>query len=349
MNRSKLSAKQVGKSGEEAVNHHDQMVANVNKIKTRSSSVKTGENSKAIEIGIKRKSEVVSPSTSEKTKLDLKRKKTPEKARRSAKISKGRAEFSPMKQGSLAIQEKYKNASLPKIMVRGKQAFIEGRETPMNLVETDFNEGDQILKLTVDAEYSFAESESDEGEMIESEDESDGLPTPQSDENELDPHLTIKDTEAKMQEIDDEMSTKIMELHEYMKKSGLKKSIHMLEKCFKPGQGESHKFNRRQSTGNIISKKLKDIRLSLEPNQEKLCSKNTNHNHAPPESNLTRSKSMETIYRNAIDKRMSSSSEECIDISDENLNIDMFADEFQNQKMDDYVDSGDVSGGGRIA
>ena len=53
---------------------------------------------------------------------------------------------------------------------------------------------------------------------------------------------------------------------------------------------------------------------------------NKNFNHAPDiNCKLPRSRSMETIFRNAVEKRMSSSSEECIDISDENLNVDIFA------------------------
>ena len=46
---------------------------------------------------------------------------------------------------------------------------------------------------------------------------------------------------------------------------------------------------------------------------------NINYNHNPDCNYVEVSKSVETIYKNAVQKRMSSLSEECVDISDENL------------------------------
>ena len=53
---------------------------------------------------------------------------------------------------------------------------------------------------------------------------------------------------------------------------------------------------------------------------------NRNDNHAS-KTDQCRSKSMETIYKNAVKKQISLSSEDCVDISNENLNIELFLDE----------------------
>ena len=49
--------------------------------------------------------------------------------------------------------------------------------------------------------------------------------------------------------------------------------------------------------------------------------KNVNFNHRPGQVSLLLSKSAETIYRNAVEERISSSSKEGIDTSDENLDF----------------------------
>ena len=68
--------------------------------------------------------------------------------------------------------------------------------------------------------------------------------------------------------------------------------------------------------------------------QVSFAPENTNFNHRPPAGIMNSSRSIETIYKRAVEKRRSSSSDECIDMSNEP--IDLFPDaDFQPDYEDD--------------
>ena len=238
--------------------------------------------------------------------------------------AKGRSSEKSPKVPELKIQEKYVGNSVLKIMIRGNQAIIEDHEgslTVYQLTETNVENGEQILKLSVDADDSFANSDSESDGVNQPENESQSE-SEFSDENEgygpdnvpFSPEVMHKDEEAQMAEIDDDMAKRLKEISKYINSGDMKKSKKVLEECFNFQKGKSPK-ERTIRTETVVANKLTQFRLGV----------NTNANHIPDQLNIIpRSRSMETIYKNAVEKRVSSSSEECVDISDENLNLEYF-------------------------
>ena len=123
----------------------------------------------------------------------------------------------------------------------------------------------------------------------------------------------MQDNRKKIEAINREMAGKMKELHAMMKQGGLEQATSMIEKCFGSSNPEpmqkgvpqsKHKSKECKSTGTI---------------------QNINMNHAQDSFNQLnlsdRLQSIETIYKNAVEKRVSSSSDECVDLSDENLDF----------------------------
>ena len=93
------------------------------------------------------------------------------------------------------------------------------------------------------------------------------------------------------------MSKRIQDLHREMTASGLKNSAQMIEKCFDPSTGRPKLTNSEQNAGNH---------------------NNVNQNANYVAGNSQDARSVETIYCEAVAKRVSSSSEEMdFDNSDE--------------------------------
>ena len=203
-------------------------------------------------------------------------------------------------------------------------------------VEAQFLEGDQLMSMKVtDVEDSLyctessadeADSEKDNSDQEDKEDENEidfpGLDKSrdtQSDDNseatedtpatvQTPPCSRASSTQARIKEIDDEMKGKLMELHDLMLKGGLTESVEVLENCMKITTGKDS-----QNQTNSAKRKK----------GERLESNNINDNHSQGREKSMESQSEETIYRNAIAKCISSSSDE-IDTSDEMLHIPSF-------------------------
>ena len=142
-----------------------------------------------------------------------------------------------------------------------------------------------------------------------------------SDDEEYVPQIVNKKThEEKIRELDEEMSEKIQELQSLIGATGgLTKSAALMKKFCVPG-----KANTLKSTKNRNNSVNKDCLAFYG---------NTNQNATgryPLES-----RSEETIYKNALEKRTSSSSEDdCIDISDDSLyNIENFLENVPKQEV----------------
>ena len=125
-------------------------IANVNK--TTRSKKAVDQKGKVKVKAVKRKGE-----TAGSAKKRLKTSKIPVAMAKKGKIVKRslHKEF--------GIQEKYKNADVPKITIQGDQGFVAGNESPValgvqipTLAETQFTEGDQLINLRAEADNSFA-------------------------------------------------------------------------------------------------------------------------------------------------------------------------------------------------
>ena len=142
-----------------------------------------------------------------------------------------------------------------------------------------------------------------------------------------------------LQDIDDEMWKKLKEIHELIADGGLKNSEKMLKKCFDLETGKTK-----------IGKENNDKRFSLPNPENKLNSPagqvtvkkrarsnvglNANQNATFCTAALARS--TETFYKNAVEKRNSSSSEDGVDLSDDSLDVPLIADVTTVAKCDQY-------------
>ena len=158
--------------------------------------------------------------------------------------------------------------------------------------------------------------------------------------------MTAADRQRQIQEIDDEMVEKLTELRDIMASGGMDKSTKFLQEQF---LGERSSTPRELNGRN--PPKTKDGSMPhvqegrrREPVitflRQDAC--NTNDNHRGPlkvKSIHSSSQSAETIYQNAVQKRISSSSEEePMEICDDPFNL-VVEHEFQP----DYEDEGDVT------
>ena len=166
------------------------------------------------------------------------------------------------------------------------------------------------MRMSLNApEESESEAESDE-EDKRSLSEENFMPDydmPEDSDEEYVPQVVnAKTHQEKLDELDEEMCQKIQELRGMIGATGgLKKSAAMMDKLFGKGKRQPpslkkhtvvKKLNFNQNaTVRGITEGLKNLRQA--------------------------SRSEETIYKNAVQKHTSSSSEDCIDISNESLNL----------------------------
>ena len=124
--------------------------------------------------------------------------------------------------------------------------------------------------------------------------------------------LTSKnDTVKDVDEIDQQMQQRIIELHDQMEESGLHGAVNLLEKLFdkKPGEDVPDKRKLKDKVRAGIAKtKVKS------PKKGKLRKLNKK---GADKISVSGGASEVTLYRNAMEKRTSSSSEDGLDISDE--------------------------------
>ena len=184
-----------------------------------------------------------------------------------------------------------------------------------------FTEGQQEMQMAVDdQEDDMFETESSDSDPDVSDEELDctgdvsALEQMHSDsEAEINPNVlqgrnsdnVHKQQMDKLDLIDQEMQLKKIELHDKMEESGLHGAVNLLEQLFdkKPGEDKPQK------------RKLKD---KVKSGMTKAKNLNDNRTRVMNNVNVGNDNTSEaTIYRNAVQNRTSSSSEDGLDLSDE--------------------------------
>ena len=143
--------------------------------------------------------------------------------------------------------------------------------------------------------------------------------------------------QQKLHALDLKMKQKMKDIHKIMTEGGLTETVNYMSQCFglsAPGAETDKDRDRGRTKVNYFEKgKVKLVR-----------SVNTNHNHAIActgrllGKDTASNKSMDTTYKNAVEKCNSSSSEDdCIDISDESMNLEYFVD-MQEQEPEPPID-----------
>ena len=145
----------------------------------------------------------------------------------------------------ISIQEKYKNASVPDVSVQQGQV-----QTSQCITEID--DGQQVMKMRVDADDSFCQSDFDSSQPHEQQSNSESDSPSTSDEEsdseddeysdspqdfEQEPSTsTRQDVEPsrreKINQIDIEMRDRLVELHSLMENQGMTQSTQVLEQFF---------------------------------------------------------------------------------------------------------------------
>ena len=189
----------------------------------------------------------------------------------------------------------------------------------------EFNEGDQLLSLTVNANDSLYQEESNSDseqdnistETEESDQESDEKEGGSEDESD-EPVMTTasgghklvhKSFKEKIQELDDEMKDRIINLHRRMSEQGMHGAAELLQECFDPPcenfevDGEVSLRIPCQDVGAVCTERVKSVKCQKQSNK----SKNQN---ATVKNLPVAVPSEETIYDKVVNKRSSSSSEE---------------------------------------
>ena len=153
--------------------------------------------------------------------------------------------------------------------------------------------------------------------------------------------LTDKERERRLKKLDAEMSKKMQEIHQLMSGGGLTGATHFIEQNFHLTQDRVRPLVTAPHHDETSNHKSSDRRASLVVNQ-----RNVNVNHKACSNPAELSQFIETIYKNAVKKRVSSSSEECVDISDETLGL-IAEPDFEPDYEDDEEVQPTTSTGGR--
>ena len=248
----------------------------------------------------------------------------------------------------------------------GKTRAAKLQAAGPSTLSTSFQEGEQIFSMTIDAtEDQFGHSEDEMDMDVDDQDEQ----PESSQEITLGSQRSSQDTDEEsvkilpmrpedrlkqIQEIDDEMLEKLTELRDIMSQGGMEKSSQFVDRYLLPNrmeeepQGPSRRMSAPVPVNQLteaeeVGQPMVRLPQRTETGRRIVFRRsegavNTNYNHRPAiehscKTNLSRS--AETIYKNAVQKRISSSSEEgVIDTSDENF--DFIADaEFQPDYEDD--------------
>ena len=206
-----------------------------------------------------------------------------------------------------------------------------------------FKEDGQLVTMSVEQQLDHSQnsqenSSDEEGEFSDGScGEQDDYDTDQSYDSVKILHLTDKQREARINKLDAEMLEKMAQIHQLMYDGGLKQSTQFIEDNFRINEEGVEPIrtvrrnsevlgSRTQTSGrdsaNQCRKSMPIYKSNLPGNEETGMTvrfRNTNVNHNPDYNMVELSKSVETIYKNAVEKRVSSSSDECVDISDETL------------------------------
>ena len=211
------------------------------------------------------------------------------------------------------------------------------------IVHVTFTEDENTLDMSInaDAEDSLCHSDDeDEVELPPSQSSSSQTDTDSSEEsNDNDeqpvrperasPKVTMKplSNQQKLCALDLEMKQKMKDIHKIMAQGGLNETVEYMNKHFTigsmeanpDGSGRSPKGRQGNTSNNHLSLNMNQNRLTGVPQIV---------------SNSISDKSVETIYQNAVsEKQDSSSSGDCIDISDESLQIEGFISEISDRQQ----------------
>ena len=231
---------------------------------------------------------------------------------------------------------------------------------PNHTTKLQLKEDNRLLSMSVQAdEDHFGESEEDDGgdepllPLSQQSEDSDNESHSTTDSVKILP-MSAADKQKQIDNIDHEVAGKLQELHSLMSEGGLNESVRFLEENFGLGRGDkpndgatagnTSKSPKRRSVGarapNLDMADLTGRRQYVEHHVQ-FSGQNVNFNHKPVSYPIEGSRSVETIYRNAVQKRRSSSSDECIDMGDES--IDLFPDaDFQPDYEDEPMEMGEM-------
>ena len=145
---------------------------------------------------------------------------------------------------------------------------------------------------------SQSDSDHDTEQNLDSQWESDDEPA-----NETNGSQHISDAQEKINDIDKEMATKLNQLKEMMIQGGLTESVEAIEGCLKMTKSSQNNIEQGGNNSNT--------------NATHRTPKPHYNNKTNVQVNSKPSQSAETIYKNAVEKRISNSSTEELDNSDE--------------------------------
>ena len=128
-------------------------------------------------------------------------------------------------------------------------------------------------------------------------------------------------TQNKLKKIDEEMALKLRQLKEMMVQGGLNESVEVIDSCLKLSSQDMSK-SKNSNKGN--NKNVKDNHRAIDKLPEASLAANLAKNLVVKDGQFG-SPSEETIYKNAIDKRTTDSSDE-IDTSDDFIHVLSFDD-----------------------
>ena len=168
-----------------------------------------------------------------------------------------------------------------------------------------------------DSEHGFSQNsqyQDDPNEPLDYEDDY------QSDDSTKIMQLLDQDRQCRIKELDAEMAGKMQELHQLMYDGGLGRTTKFIQDNFHVTKDSVAALVSRPGPTNPsgfrpVQGRVKKVSMVTSPELNK------NYNHRPEFVLTEVSKSVEMIYKNVVEKRVSSSSEECIDISDETLGL----------------------------
>ena len=216
-----------------------------------------------------------------------------------------------------SAKKKKHTGSTNALQNRARTAQLQAEVQQARSTHAEFVEGNQLMKMAVDADEAQQSGPSDNSDDDVDEPTSNNnspgfFPGRQSrvvpSDSEDDESTSVKILELSdeervqwMKELDLEMTEKFQELHSLMVQSGLKGASNYLDRNFWITEDDVRPLQPRS-----VSAK---------------AGNNVNDNHRRDVGFSEVSQSVETIYKNAVEKRISSSSDECIDISDENLEL----------------------------
>ena len=212
------------------------------------------------------------------------------------------------------------------------------QSSSQGVIETHFVEGDQVIKMRIegDEEAMFLAESSEADQPIsdiesEVEDEDDDISCSDNEDDQQkdsaceeqgdeQPLLLAQKqtgsnpTRDKIREIDDEMKTKMEKLEVLLIEGGLTESAKVLERCLKRTRKQKQPARKRvppKKENPRPSSPAESNEVILNPRAGELRL-NRNQNHGPC---VVEVPSLETIYKNAVQKRISSLSEDA-DTSD---------------------------------